>query len=277
MPARELHICNGALDARAVTRYKEDGAVLARGILDAAILKTATSALLERLDLLERTTGITPESGADDSVREASRRLQALERERPGMQGSLYDSMSEAPALHQTASHPALLQSVSALLSPSLSVHPRLIMLMSMPQGTWHLALWHQDWYYNEGPQSTVTAYAPLQHTDSRNGSLLLALGHHRQGLLPHGDFESSYKTKWHTIPQSEVERFDTVVPTVVEPGDVLFLDSMLPHSAQLNTSDDVRFVMNFRYRDLTDPDYLRANWKIDAIAHARNALSRKQ
>jgi ectoine hydroxylase-related dioxygenase (phytanoyl-CoA dioxygenase family) len=276
MADRELYCVAGMLDATALARYHADGAVVVRGLLDETGLESAISAIVERLDLIECRRGAGAPAPSENSVKEASRRLQAIVKARPDLQSILYDNLSHAPAMHRMVADTRILTAVQAILSPNISIHPRLVMLMSMPHETWHLALWHQDWYYNEGPRRTVTVYAPLQRTTAQNGSLLLALGEHKQGLLPHADFDGPHKTKWHVIAPSETERFGSVVSTVLDPGDVLFLDSLLPHSAQLNRSDDVRFVLNFRYLDLSDRDYLNADWRLSDVPRARQALARK-
>ena len=62
-----------------------------------------------------------------------------------------------------------------------------------------------------------------------------------------------------------------------MDAGDVLFLHSLCPHTAQVNKSEHVRFVINLRYRDMTDKKYLENNWYIREIVEAREALTRKE
>ena len=102
----------------------------------------------------------------------------------------------------------------------------------SMPAGTWQLAGWHHDFYYNEGTDDTLTLYAPLQRTDAKNGGLVLALGEHRRGLLPHGDHSfPNGRTKWHTLDEATVKSFPHLVERELDAGDALFLHSLLPHT----------------------------------------------
>ena len=255
--------------------YEQDGAIIVRGLLSEEARYGVFAALNDRVAMLE--AQLNPQSatapGAD--IQEVSERIQALERSEPGIQGALYDAMTAAPAVYRAALDEALMGVVQQLLSPDVALHPKVILLMSMPQDAWHLPLWHQDWYYNEGPWSTVTAYAPLVPVREDNGSLLLALGEAGGGLLPHGDFDHGQSTKWHTIDPACTEQFGRVAELSLEPGDVLLFNSLVPHSARLNRSDDIRFVLNFRYRDLRDRKFAAQRWRIGAIKHAREALGR--
>ncbi|MGK0296632.1 MAG: hypothetical protein ACI9XC_000221 [Gammaproteobacteria bacterium] len=155
--------------------FHEDGAVLIRGI----VMESLRSNIIHQIDrlvgLLEIHNDINQEIvrvNADQTVSEVSNRLLNLEKKHPGSQSSIYDTICHAPVLHQFASHEAIIGMAKSVLSPDIAIHPRLIVLMSMPMGIWHLARWHQDYYYNEGPQDTLTVYAPLQKTTAHNGSL---------------------------------------------------------------------------------------------------------
>jgi ectoine hydroxylase-related dioxygenase (phytanoyl-CoA dioxygenase family) len=148
---------------------------------------------------------------------------------------------------------------------------------MSMPKTTWHLAPWHQDYYYNGRPEDTLTLYCPLQETSTHNGSLLLALKEHTRGVLPHGEFEQEKKSKWHTIEPSIVNEFSNVVETSLEAGDALLFHSLLPHCARINTSNKIRFVINLRYRNLGNKQFIENSWQVDDLTHAREALSRDE
>ena len=146
---------------------------------------------------------------------------------------------------------------------------------MSMPHAEWHLAAWHQDWYYNEGPYSTITLYAPLQKTDHKNGSLSFALGEHHKPPVPHDEHDHGINTKWHSLPPDVVHGFERVVSTSLEVGDILLFHSLTPHTPCKNQSNYVRFVLNLRYRDLRDPQFLNEGWRMKNITHARQAMQR--
>ena len=259
-----------------IRRYQADGAVLVRNLLQENILSRVRDELDERIHLLAGKHGVALPEGSGNTLSAISRKLIALDQAVPGTQSSLYDAMTNAPSLHQASTQEPLMKTVSLLVPGPPELHHRFILIMSLPRATWHLAQWHQDWYYNEGSEGTVTVYAPLQETTDDNGSLLLALGEHKRGPLPHGAFDQGFENKWHVIDPSIVDSFDDLVSVAVGAGDVLFMHSLLPHSARVNRSESVRFVLNFRYLGLADPKYLDADWEIGAISHARAALARK-
>lgn len=278
MTLYETHVSDLARDAdRLRLHYHEDGAVIVRGLLRPELRREVLDALEGIETLLEERHNLAPlQPNHLDPVRHASDRLARLDARVPGSQGVAYDAIAQTPAMHAAAADPAVMSAVRAILSPDIAIHPRLILLMSMPSGTWQLAGWHQDFYYNEGPDDTLTLYAPLQRTDAKNGGLVLALGEHRRGLLPHGDHAfPNGRTKWHTLDEATVKSFPHLVERELDAGDALFLHSLLPHAARVNRSDAVRLVVNLRYRDLRHAGYREADWRIPEIGHARRALAR--
>tara|TARA_R110002111_G_scaffold67_1_gene570 strand:- start:4514 stop:5365 length:852 start_codon:yes stop_codon:yes gene_type:complete len=257
-----------------LSQYAEDGVMLVKNLFDPEDFLPIRNDLAGRLSLLERHFGSEVSENANQ-ITQISDRLTQLEQLAPGAQSILYDSMNAAPSLHAMGANPKLLAILEKLLSPEISIHDRYIILMSMPQAEWHLAAWHQDWYYNEGPYSTITLYAPLQKTDHKNGSLSFALGEHQKPPVPHDEHDHGISTKWHSLPPDVVHGFERVVSTSLEVGDVLLFHSLTPHTPCKNQSNHVRFVLNLRYRDLRDPQFLKDGWRIKEIMRARQAMQR--
>jgi hypothetical protein len=231
------------------------------------------------LQTIETTAGLlgdlrlAPDAGP---ARRASLAVQALEAQRAGGQGLIYEAVAQTPLMHRVASHSTILAAVETVLSPHLLLHPRLLVLMSLPEEGWHLGRWHQDYYYNAGPETTCTVYIPLQAVNRENGGLLLAPGRHREGLFDHEPHDYDVPTKWNTLDPALVATFDPLQQIELGPGDALFFHSLLPHAAQLNRTSDVRFVINLRYRDMLDRNYRAAGWQIPELTAARQALAQK-
>lgn len=260
----------------------EDGFVVCRGALPETTLHKVLDDFEARLALRERHRGmaVAPtelSKSLHDRSQSLGKRLIELETCFPGEQGVVYDVMSSAPALHASAADPALIAIVQSLLSSSIAVHPRLILLMSLPERNWHLSAWHQDYFYNAGPTSTLTVWAPLQKTTEKNGSLLLARGSQRLGRLEHAEHDHGFKTKWLSLSLKTVQGFDDIVEIEAEPGDIVLFDALLAHSGRVNRSDSVRFTLNLRYQDLTDPEFLSGDWRLAQLEKARAALGRSE
>jgi hypothetical protein len=255
-------------------RFRDDGFLILRGFFAPEHYRAVGRDLAQRLALLEKHHGLDP-GPLDDEISGSSARLLRLERESPGAQSVLYDAMNGAPALHRLATDPCLLATVRALLSPTVALHHRFIVLMNMPGDEWHLPVWHQDWFYNRGPASTLTVWAPLQRVDAENGALLLAPGAWQDGFIEHAEHDHGVRTKWVSLPPDTVNGWRQTVSADLDVGDVLILNSLVPHSARVNRSQDVRFVVNLRYQDLMDPEFLAAGWRVAPAAEARAALAR--
>lgn len=254
---------------------EREGVLLLRQVLKPDVFRPLLRDLGMRVCLLEKQHGL-PVGLPEGDVHQLSQRILQLEAKAPGSQSLLYDAMNHSPALHHLAGDPALLACVTPFLSDAVEIHPRKILLMSLPRQTWHLAGWHQDYYYNQGPASTLTLYLPLQPTDAQNGSLLFAPGEHHRGPLPHGEWDPKLGTKWHHLSQATVASFSRVVSSQVQVGDVLLFNSLVPHCARLNQSDTIRFVINLRYRDLSAPHYLADGWRVRENQVAQAAMARK-
>lgn len=261
-------------------RYRDDGVLCFRNLLSEELLLRVAGDLEQLISIREQDHGIDPgrrPATYAEQITWLSHRLVRLANDVPGSQSAIYDAMSHMPAMHAIAGCSRLHVPIRQLVSPQVMVHGRLILLMAMPKSEWHLPLWHQDWYYNEGPEDTLTVYIPLQLTDENNGSLLVAVGDHQRGLFPHGDYEHGFKTKWNTIDPNSVSTFSNVVNTSLNPGDALMFNSMLPHSARFNKTDSVRFVINLRFYNLQDTTFRSEDWRVKPITHARQALGRQQ
>lgn len=257
--------------------YAQNGAALLPGVFSEADLQPVLDQLKVRLELLAASyQWVLPKRSGQSEVRWLSDCLLSLMEKYPEAQGIIYDAMSKTSALHRICSDPRIDQIVSRLMGKDYEVHHRLILLMSPPGGKWHLAGWHQDWYYNEGPHSTMTLWIPLHDVDKSGGAMTIALGKHKEGLFPHVD-DANVETKWNTIDGASTESFDRLWDVDVKKGDVVSLHSLTPHKANVNQSPQFRFVLNFRFMDLSDPGYLQAGWRTGEISHARASLGKQQ
>ena len=274
----EIEAINFELNFNSLRKaYYEDGGFIIRNLLPISLINEVATQIIKLIELIDSNlVANCPFSVTTDTVKSASWLLQEVERLNPGNQSIIYDTLSHTLLMHKIASEDKLLNILHHILSPNILLHPRLIVLMNIPYSTWHLAGWHQDFYYNEGPYSTCTVYAPLQHTNGENGGLILAKKELKLGALPHSQHDNEYQTKWNTLSPNIVSKFKDLVEIEMNAGDVLFFHSLCPHTAQINKSDHVRFVINFRYRDLMDQKYREDNWRIQEIHEARSALQRK-
>jgi phytanoyl-CoA hydroxylase len=256
--------------------YYNDGALIVRELLPMELIEDVAIQIITLIELIDSSLTKSCLLNFDNPVKKASWMLLELEHRQPGSQSVVYDAIAHTPLMHKIAANSELMKVLRIILSPNLLIHPRLIVLMSMPASTWHLARWHQDFYYNGYPENTCTVYAPLQYTNSKNGGLIIAKHSLHNGALNHNDYKYDEPTKWKTIEPKIVNTFDKLAQIKMQAGDVLFFHSLTAHTAQVNKSDDVRFVINLRYRDMLDEHFRFEKWRATSITDAREALSRK-
>ena len=221
---------------------------------------------------------LEPARDISDPVQRLSRNLVTLHASRPEAQGWIYDEVNRRPLMYTLASSPELLDKAGSLLSGRIAIHPRMNMVMSMPHDEWHTAVWHQDRFY--GPANHLIAYIPLQKSSIQNGGLTIAPGSHKNGILEHKkNQQHKINSKWITIDEDVVANFPDTIDLILNPGDLLLFDGYLPHSANVNQSDDVRFAITIRYSDLSDPFFIKRGWVWQDLAEEGLAAlqSRKQ
>ena len=276
----EVNSSDRGLTEADLERFRDDGVIVLRNFFGPAAYSGIINDLDQRIGLLEQKNKLACPASQPCNIESISQRLTALDAQHPGTQSILYDAMSKSPSMHAIASTRDVIDLAEFFVPAPVAHHDRFILLMSMPEESWHLAGWHQDWYYNEGPPGTITLYAPLQRTTAENGLLRFALGGHKRGLLPHGEYSveagGDFATKWHTIDPSEIDSLQHIASTSLEVGDLMVFNSLVPHSAQINRSQSVHFVLNLRYHGLDDENFMEDGWRIGKIDHARGALSRR-
>jgi hypothetical protein len=257
--------------------YYEEGGFYIRQLLPTSLLVEVAFQVISIINLIDRKIEDEENLTLDPCViNKASKMLIKLEMRHPGSHAVVYDAMDHTSIMYRIASSKIIASVVKEILSDNILIHPRLILLMSMPNSTWHLARWHQDYYYNGEPSNTCTVYAPLQKTNKDNGGLIISKGSLKFGQLSHGDYTiGGEPSKWKSILPKYVDNFTELVQIDMMPGDVLFMHSLTPHTAQTNSTDNVRFVLNLRYRDMMDDKFLNNNWKAEDMSAARAALAR--
>jgi ectoine hydroxylase-related dioxygenase (phytanoyl-CoA dioxygenase family) len=109
---------------------------------------------------------------------------------------------------------------------------------------------WHQDqqagwWVY---AQIFVTALICIDQVTPDNGPLEVSAGHHKQGLIG---------KEWEPLNDANMKemKFESVM---LEPGDMVFFDSFVPHGSGPNLTDQSRRVLYITYNKLSEGDHRR-------------------
>lgn len=261
--------------ARLREQFYAQGYIVQKGFLPEREIAAIARDMCWLVEAQLKALGAAPQEYGDP-VRQFSRNLIALHQLKPEAQAWIYDEVNRRPFMYKLAASERLLTLARELLSERVGVHPRLNMIMSMPQDQWHLAVWHQDGFY--GPHH-LNVYIPLQRSNHLNGGIMVAPGAHKSGVLPHGRGHNwGIDSKFVTISPEKVAQFPEKLQLELEAGDLLLFHRFLPHTAHVNQSDDVRFALTLRYTDLTDPFFLERGWQWkDIMKEGLDALASKR
>ncbi len=112
----------------------------------------------------------------------------------------------------------------------------------------------HQEWSNMQGSLDGAVAWLPLVEVTPAMGRLQVIPGSHRHGLLPFArDDEADYPL---AISHDAVREED-FVEVEVPLGSVLFFSSFLVHRSGLNTTDQTRLTVNFRYNNALESTFV--------------------
>lgn len=210
----------------------------------------------------------------EDVYKLLSQNLIKLDAINKKLQGYIYDQATRMPFMHQLASTNSLISIAREILSQNVAIHSRINMIMAMPKDFWHLALWHQDSFYNQSHH--LVAYIPLQFSDENNGMIKIGVGEHKNGLMPHKKIRKN--NKFLSILDEKINKFKNIKQLKLNAGDLLLFNGLLPHSAGVNKSEDVRFAITIRYCDLNDKFFKERGWVWEDLSiEGSKALSSKE
>jgi ectoine hydroxylase-related dioxygenase (phytanoyl-CoA dioxygenase family) len=157
------------------------------------------------------------------------------------------------PGLFPLFFHPRLLDLIEAFLGPEIRLYPNYSVRPKLPEWQGTLVLWHQDGGYTSGEVEAlrmINCWAPLVPTRVENGCMRFIPGTHRLGVVPH-----EQRPHYLEIAQEYLEpRLDQAVPIEVDPGDVVLFHNLLFHQGLPNHSRTIRWSLDWRYQDATQP-----------------------
>ena len=263
------------------SRYATDGYLLVRGLLDpqrdVRYLKDSYTALIDALAYVYLTETL-PAALDGYAAQPFPRRFATLLGASGGAAMHHLDPVlniylehfrlrrdlpaAQTPELFASIRHPRLLDVLEQLIGPEIFASPIYHVNVKLAQrhlreveeaakasgqdnpaleGFYNFQVGKTDWHMDaisglsdSHASRIVNAWIPLTEATAENGCLMVIPGSHTMGVrgepFPEGFAEGAV-----TIPMS--------------PGDVLFLDNKLLHSATRNTSaGDFRWAFNFRY-----------------------------
>ena len=248
----------------AVERFRADGFLMVRGLLDEALVRAA-KAELEAMTLVDKPAcwGIWYEGALRDHVsldpsldREIDGKVGGIGFA-PGQEGDRLPDVEASlrarhvrkfmgfvdhhPALGELARHPAMLALVERLVAGT----PELFQDMALVKpARGREKPWHQDHaYFNLALDTPIVGvWIPMGEVTPENGCMHMLAGGHKEGPRLH------FKRRDWQICDTDVAATGRVaVPMRV--GDVLFFDGKIPHGTPINRTETFRWAVQYHYR----------------------------
>lgn len=221
--------------AATVDRFRLDGAVCVRGVLDRAALALATAGI-EAVLAAPSPLAVTA-SGPDD----------------PGRFVEDFRTGERVPAIAELARHPSLARLAADLTGSSVVRLHHDHVLVKEP-GTRQRTPWHQDQpYYNLDGRRTVSMWIPVDPVPADASLELVAGSHLGPWLLPRTFLDG--QARW--FPEgslAELPDLDAdpsahrIVSWALDPGDVVCFDMLTVHGAPGFAGPGRRRVVSLRY-----------------------------
>lgn len=154
--------------------------------------------------------------------------------------------------------HPRLLDVGEMFLGGEIRLYPNYTVRPKLPDHEATRVLWHQDGGYTEaggagGPVETlrmVNVWAPAVPAREENGCMQFIPGTHRLGVVPH-----ERRQYYLEIARDHLDaRLGGAVSIEMDPGDVVLFHNLLFHQGLPNRSKTVRWSLDWRYQDATQP-----------------------
>lgn len=258
-------------------RFKEDGFLLVRGLLDQAtdlapvvaeyaeVLDRAANDLVARGMIASRYPDLPFGQRAARIIEESNGELHKyLDISLPQKGVTARTPMHCGAAVFQLLRNAKLLDAVECFIGPRITSNPTQHVRVKPPAralaahetlvAEMATTVWHQD-------QGTVTpdadetdmltVWISVTEANQHNGCLLVAPGSHKAGLAPHcHDARANYSRQ--AIPERLVG--DTRVALETLPGDVVFLNKLTMHASLPNRSGDIRWSLDLRYNPTGQP-----------------------
>lgn len=162
----------------------------------------------------------------------------------------LYDQVRRHSELEELGGHPDITTSVRSALGNDVVLLEKIPLRIDCPLVMREIAVWHQDFFYVKGSEATVTVWAPLLDTSFKEGCLLVMPGSHKFGALEHDQNileKKYYPSGIFNNPVRYVE---------MKAGDILLFHSLLLHSSGNNIGDSIRFSVQWRYTQISEPSH---------------------
>ena len=207
---------------------KTDGAVILRNCLSDTDLAGIDSTLAKEWK------AFAVDSPYTDSCAEFAKK-------NPKIVSEIYDRVANLPEAIYLAKSEPVKNFVLNSLGQEAKIYTKVPLRIDVPLETKELAVWHQDDFYVQGAPNEIIAWIQLQDTPMQMGALSVMKGSHLKGKLDHN---IQWGKKF--MPAGQ---YDLPIQIVeMTRGDILFFDSFLLHTSNINFSKYIRYSLQIRF-----------------------------
>ena len=240
-------------DQEITESYRRDGYVVVKDLIDDGELGPIRNFIKARVDEYAReqyAQGQLSSSYEDESF---ERRYAAICQEQEvAPRGWNFGSFSRE--FYDLYNLPGILHVLSLILGPEVSNLGSPALRTKLPGSVITSFPWHQDSQYVDQSEigkkekhtehlHMVSVWVPLVEATIKNGCCWVMPGSHRWGLLDGTRGEDS-----NIRMEEDVEARGTPVAVPLKPGGALFMSNLCAHTSKLNTTQECRWSIDFRY-----------------------------
>ena len=250
------------------------GFVILRGFFPAFVVDGARSAMNRLVD--QQADKLRQAGKLTDSLKGEpfETRLLRLYQNRLDEAPNLFRPELHLPGLFPVFFDSRLLDIMELMLGGEIRLYPNYSARPKLPDHAPTQVLWHQDGGYTEGQTTDhagvtvsvtvsdlrmVNVWTPLVSARVENGCMQFVPGTHRLGSQPHERREHYLELR-----QDVLEPWlRQAVDIEMDPGDVVLFHNLLFHQGQPNRSAGIRWSLDWRYQDATQPTLRKQNGHI--------------
>lgn len=182
--------------------------------------------------------------------------------------GVIYDAVKQIPAfmrLVASSRHEALLCQLRGTDAPGIAAGGHGIRIDN-PHEEKFRAPWHQEYPAQLRSVDGIVLWSPLLAVTEELGPVEIAIGSHREGLLPvlgHDPSHPEKKGAYALVLADEEKHLEKYLRTapLTKPGDLLVMDFLTLHRSGANRGTRSRWSMQFRYFNFREPTGMRIGW----------------
>lgn len=250
---------NNTFDKTVQQQFEEEGYTLLKDVLEPSTVEEARAEMKQLVD--DIADKLMADGKISDPMKDApfETRLAQLFQDHPNEAPKSFRTELHLPELFPVFFNSRIIDIAESLLGPEIRLYPNYTARPKLPDHAATVVLWHQDGGYTEaveGAQGQVdvlrmmNVWSPLVPARVENGCMQFVPGTHKLGVVPHIAKEHYLEISPEYLQPREAQ----AINVEMDPGDVVLFHNLLFHRGLPNRSATIRWSLDWRYQDATQP-----------------------